>query len=156
MMKYFQFIFARIFPVPDKSEKMSVGERLLLGGILVMGLGAMVYFTADWGPGFYWGDYSLLNHLDFYCPACGGSRAIYHLARGHFALAWQYNQLFILSLPLIFWGGLSLVRAVVTGYPITGKYLHPGMVWGYLALVILYGVVRNIPLEIFDYLRPLP
>jgi len=153
-MKKLQLIFSNIFPIPNKSEKMTAGERTLLGGILVMGLGALIYFTADWGTGFYWGNYSIFSHLDFYCPACGGSRSIYHLSRGNLVLAWQHNQMFILSLPLILWGGFTLVRSVMTGYPITGKYLRPYLVWGFMAVVILFGVLRNIPLELFDFLRP--
>lgn len=122
---------------------------------MALGLGALVYFTADWPSWAYWGSYSSLKHF-FYCPACGGSRAVYYLIRGNFSLAWQNNQILVLSLPLILWGGFSLVRAVITGYPITGKYLHPALVWGFLAVVIMYGILRNIPLEIFDYLRPVP
>lgn len=155
-MKTLLLVLAKIFPTPSKSEKMTATERWLLGSILVLGLGALVYFTADWPSWFYWGNYNPLHHVNIYCPACGGSRAIYHLIRGNFSLAWQNNQVLVLSLPLILWGGFSLVRAVLTGYPITGKYLHPVLVWGFLAVVILYGIVRNIPLEIFDYLRPVP
>lgn len=147
-------LIATIFPAPEKSEKMTAGERILLGGVLVLGLVALIYFTGDWGPGFYWGGYSVFSHLDIYCPACGGSQSAYNLIRGNFSLAWQYNQMFILSLPLIFWGGFTALRAVVTGWPITGKYLHPVLIWGYLAAVILFGILRNIPMEIFECLRP--
>lgn len=132
---------------------MPVGERFLLAGLIVLGLVAAIYFTADWPPGFYWGK-SLFRHLDLYCPACGGSRSIYNLVRGNFVAAWRYNQLFILSLPLILWGGFAVLRAVLTGYPITGKYLHPLLVWGFLAAVIIFSLLRNIPLEVFDCLRP--
>ncbi|MGI6364753.1 MAG: DUF2752 domain-containing protein [Bacillota bacterium] len=153
-MKGIRSIFAKIFPAPNPGEKMSPGERLLLSGIILIGLAAVLYFTVDWPWDFYWGNYSLFRHLDFYCPACGGSRSIYHLVRGELGLAWQNNQLFILSLPLILWGGFTVLRAVLTGYPITGKYLHPLLIWGFLAAVIVFGILRNIPLEIFDCLRP--
>ena len=98
-MKGIRSIFAKIFPAPNPGEKMSPGERLLLSGIILIGLAAVLYFTVDWPWDFYWGNYSLFRHLDFYCPACGGSRSIYHLVRGELGLAWQNNQLFILSLP---------------------------------------------------------
>jgi len=152
-MKHIRHIFGTIFPAPKPGEKMPLGERILLAGLIFVGLAAAVYFTADWPPGFYWGT-SLFRHLDIFCPACGGSRSIYNLVRGDFAAAWRYNQVFILSLPLIFWGGLTVLRSVLRGYPITGKYLPPALIWGFLALVLIFGILRNIPLEIFDYIRP--
>mgnify|MGYP000884136535 FL=1 len=153
-MRRLQHVFAMIFPVPDPSEKIPAQERILLSGILVVGVAGLVYFTADWGPGFYWGNYSIFKHLNLYCPACGGSRSIYNLVRGNFLYAWRCNQLFILSLPLIVLSGFALLRAILTGYPITGKCLHPLLVWGYLVAIILFGILRNMPGEFFDCLRP--
>ncbi len=133
---------------------MATGERILIIGLVFLGLAVAIYFTADWPSGFYWGNNSLFRHLDLYCPACGGSRSIYNLIRGDLVAAWQHNQLFILSLPLILWGGFTVLRSAVTGYPITGKYLHPILIWGFLAAVLLFGILRNIPIELFDCLRP--
>jgi len=79
---------------------------------------------------------------------------VYNLIRGNLALAWRNNQLFILALPLILWGAFALLRAVVTGYPFTGKYLHPALLWGLLAAVLIFGILRNVPAEIFNCLRP--
>jgi len=84
-MKRIKHVLAKIFPVPDPGEKMTAGERTLLGGIVVLGLGAAIYFTADWGPGYYWGNYSLFGHLNFYCPAISPS-----------LLYWGLQKLFVL------------------------------------------------------------
>lgn len=153
-MKGIRQILAKIFPVPAPGQKLSPGERVLLGGIIVATLAAVVYFVADWPSGFYWGNYSLFRHLGFYCPACGGSRSIYYLVRGNLSLAWQNNQLFVLSLPLILWAGFTVLRSVLTGYPITGKYLRPRLIWGYFTVIILFGILRNIPWGFLDCLRP--
>lgn len=142
------------FPVPSHEEKLNTRERLLILGLLLLLTAAALYFSGAFGPGFYWGSSNLFGEHQVYCPGCGGTRAFELLLRGNLAQAWRYNQLFILSMPVIFYGFFILLRAVITGYPLGGDSLRPLWVWGYLALIILFMVLRNIPLPVLDYLRP--
>lgn len=147
-------IITRVWPTPKPTEKIPRGERLLLAGLAVIGLGAMVYFSGVFGPNFYWGNTGIFRHLNLYCPACGGTRAFEHLLHGRFLLAWQHNQLFVLSIPLIIYGGFILARSVISGYPLTGKYFTPALLWSLFGITMMFWVLRNIPLTSLDFLRP--
>jgi|GEM_PF-4298940 len=118
-----------------------------------MGLLAVIYFAGDWPLEFYWGQYGL-HFPNFYCPACGGATALYNLARGNLALAWQYNQLFVLGLPFIVYGGLIVLRAVATGKLNKSVLFHPVFLWASLGVILLFAILRNIPLDAFACLRP--
>jgi hypothetical protein len=143
-----------LFPVPSPEEKLKTWERLLILSLLLLLAASAVYFSGAFGAGFYWGSSSLFGGHQVYCPGCGGTRAFELLLRGNLVQAWRYNQLFILSLPIILYGCLILLRAMATGYPLGGDSIRLLWVWGYLALVLLFMVLRNIPLPILDYLRP--
>lgn len=153
MNNIFQYI-SRSFSAPGSSEKISTGERLLLLALLLSGVILLIYLSGILGPRYYWGNYSMFRHANLYCPACGGTRAIGLLFQGQLGLAWKHNQLFVLALPMIGYGGFSLIRSVIWGHPITGKHIKPYMVWGVLVIVVLFGVLRNIPLSAMDFLRP--
>ncbi|MBO4257510.1 DUF2752 domain-containing protein [Streptomyces griseorubiginosus] len=78
-----------------------------------------------------------LTGLD--CPGCGTLRALYELAHGHVVSALDHNAFLVVFLPL---GALAWLRAV-TGSRSPSR-VHPG--WAWLALVVAWGVIRNLPL----------
>lgn len=140
--------------IPPPGEKIPVRERLLILWLLLLGLGLLLYLTGNWriSPG----GLPLSGHgrLVFFCPACGGTRALNYLLQGQLYAAWRHNQLFVLALPLLFYGGLILLRSLVTGYSLTRLYISPVLLWLLLALIVLYTVLRNIPWPALDLLRP--
>ncbi|WP_069386726.1 DUF2752 domain-containing protein [Cellulosimicrobium cellulans] len=77
------------------------------------------------------------------CPGCGGLRATHDLARLDVAGAWAANPLWVLVAPLIvaLWA-VWLVRAW-RGRP--GPRLRAGVAWAGLAVVVAFGVLRNVP-----------
>ena len=90
-----------------------------------------------------------------YCPGCGATRATHHLLQGRPAIAWGYNSLFvILGVPLILWSLITLGYHVITGRRIRRPNLPPAVGWGVLVVMLGYAVVRNLPGERFDALRP--
>lgn len=138
----------------SKEEKMTPGERLLLALLLFSGAALLFYLTGDTAERLGLLFLTRVEHPPFLCAACGGTRAVNYLLQGQLALAWRYNQLFVLSLPLLTAGAFTLIRAMITGRPLTGLYLRPFYLWGFLAMVLIYTLLRNIPLTAFDYLRP--
>ncbi len=154
MRTYLYKLSRWIIPPSPPEEKMTALERLLLLWLFLLALGLFLYLTGILSVRLGLGNISLSGHLGFYCPACGGTRALNLLLQGQLLSAWHHNQLFILSLPLIFYGGFHLLRSLVTGYPLTRIYISPNWLWLLLATAVLFTLLRNIPLPALDFLRP--
>lgn len=83
----------------------------------------------------------------WHCPGCGSLRAIHRLLHGDFAGAVRLNVLMVASLPLIGWLMLADLRRRT---PAT----RPWAIWTYFAIVVIYGVLRNIPWAPLQVLAP--
>lgn len=79
------------------------------------------------------------------CPGCGGLRAAHQLLHGHVLEALRLNALAVLILPLAAWW---LWRNWARG----GARVRVRWVWLFLAGLLLFGVVRNLPW--FGWLSP--
>ncbi|MEU0568065.1 DUF2752 domain-containing protein [Nonomuraea sp. NPDC005983] len=85
----------------------------------------------------------------WYCPGCGTLRTIHALAHLDPVAALGLNPLAVVMLPfLLFWWGRWLVRAW-QGRPRRATLAHPGWVWAFLGVVLVYWVVRNLPFGAF-------
>jgi Protein of unknown function (DUF2752) len=79
-----------------------------------------------------------------YCPGCGTLRAIHALGHGHLASALGFNALTVCTLPLLGYLWARWAVRGVTGRP-PGRPAHPAWLWGFLAVVIVFWVARNLP-----------
>jgi hypothetical protein len=78
----------------------------------------------------------------FVCPGCGSTRALYYLVHGQPLAAFRENALAVILLPLvIFELGALLSRR----WPSFSTRFRPWTLWGLLAVVIVFGVLRNLP-----------
>lgn len=94
--------------------------------------------------------------LGIYCPGCGTTRATYDLLHGEFARAFRSNPLFvILGAPLAAVFTASLGWTVLRAERIALRVPH-WLALAAIALLIAYGVARNIPIGAFEPLRPPP
>ena len=87
------------------------------------------------------------------CPGCGGLRACHQLLHGHLAAAFRYNALVVCALPVVAWAGLRQIRRWLK----TERSLfavHPGWIWGSLAVALAFGVMRNLPVAAEFWLAP--
>lgn len=97
-----------------------------------------------------WGH--LIGAHGFFCPGCGGTRAVYDLAHGDVIGALSMNPLFVLAVPLL---GVLWVRWAMRGqgvqlkdwpFPTAAGWIVPG-------IIVLFTILRNIPM--FEpYLAP--
>lgn len=80
-----------------------------------------------------------------FCPGCGSLRAVHALAHGDVAAAASSNLLAVLAVvPLaVIW--LGWVRRSWRGIP-RDSVAPPLVLWALLGLVVVFAVVRNLPL----------
>ena len=90
-----------------------------------------------------------------YCPGCGAGRACYWILHGRFLDAFCYNPLMTVLLPLI---GLYIAARVldwiITGGNHIDRKINVKFLTGVLIAVVIYGVLRNIPVFPFTLLAP--
>ena len=91
----------------------------------------------------------------WYCPGCGSLRAIHQLLHGNLAAAWALNPLTIVLLPFLTYGLVSSALCEIRGQGLPQPFLRAGWIRALGAAIILFGIVRNIPVHPFDLLAPL-
>ena len=77
------------------------------------------------------------------CPGCGNSRAALALLRLDFAAALRYNLLFPLEFFYLFWVFIHCCKAYLKGKRFSYKPPYPVMDILILAIILLWGIVRN-------------
>ena len=92
-----------------------------------------------------------------YCPGCGSTRCLHHLLHGRVATAFDLNPLLVVMLPFV---AVALAREVlrVTGRApprrMKGAPFHRWWVWALLAVVLAFGVARNLPWKPVRWMAP--
>ena len=90
----------------------------------------------------------------YYCPGCGSTRATHQLLHGHVGNALRLNPLMVISLPLLAyavaaakWPGIQVgwIRRITS---------TPAWPLAILVVVVLYWLLRNLPIEPFSWLAP--
>ena len=89
-----------------------------------------------------------------YCPGCGSLRALHQLLLGNLGAAFAFNPLAVLSLPFLVYGSASYALFQIRGRYLPRRFLPASWIWTLLAAIILFAVLRNIPVHPFDLLAP--
>ena len=90
----------------------------------------------------------------FYCPGCGSLRAVHQLLQGHLQAAWAMNPLSVLLFPFLAYGlaceaAFFLRRRRLPQFTVPGAWIR-----ALCAVILLFGVARNLPFHPFDLLAP--
>lgn len=88
------------------------------------------------------------------CPVCGASRAVWSLTHGDVAAAFARNPLLVLVLPVLAWMWAGWTMDAVGGPHLRRVDLNrtAGVILG--AVVVAFGVARNLPWAPFHLLGP--
>ena len=124
--------------------------------LLAMAAGVTVLWLWPPGSGMPYPPCPTRAWLGFYCPGCGSTRALGALLQGRLEAAWSFNPAMVLiGVPAIAWfAGTALVAAVRNRWPRPGAALPTVAGWAILALLLAYSVLRNVPGEALEWLRP--
>jgi len=113
-------------------------------GILFATLAAAVVFTVDPARVSLFPPCPLHRFTGLWCPGCGSTRALHQLLHGNVVAAFHFNPLAISLLPVI---GYLVVRS-------EENHVKPVWIWTLLGVVVVFGVLRNIPVYPFTLLAP--
>lgn len=126
---------------------------VVLGAVLALAAAALFY---HFHPAFPFPlSCAVYEFTGFYCPGCGAGRACRALLQFRVAEAFCYNPVFVILLPFI--GVYFVARMadwVITGGNHIDKKISVRLLVVVLILVVLYGVLRNIPVYPFTLLAP--
>lgn len=88
-----------------------------------------------------------------YCPGCGATRASYQLLHGNLFSALHDNALFVVALVALALRALWFANRRARRQPVR-FFIPPGALWAFLALALVFVLLRNLPA--FSFLAPLP
>jgi hypothetical protein len=89
-----------------------------------------------------------------YCPGCGSLRAIHQLLHGNFHEAWAMNPLSIMLFPFLGYGLMCEATFHLRGERLPQVTLPGAWIRALCAVILLFGIARNIPFRPFDLLAP--
>ncbi len=119
-------------------------------GATALGAGAVVFFFNPGTHGFY--PICLFHELTGWnCPGCGGTRSVYALLHGNFALALKDNALFVIVLAAAAARGSWFAARRIRRQPV-GEFLPAKFLWTWLVVAAVFTVLRNLPA--FAFLSP--
>jgi hypothetical protein len=134
-------ICGRIPPRYGEAQRRRV-VWLVLSATLIAGA-AVLYFFNPARFGFYPVCF-FYKTTGLLCPGCGTLRAMHQLLHGHFEAAFRFNALIVSALPLAAWGGLRAARERAANRPALA-WIRPAWFWIGLAVLIVFGILRNLP-----------
>ncbi|MCP4710493.1 MAG: DUF2752 domain-containing protein [Planctomycetes bacterium] len=126
----------------------------VIGGLLLLVMVFTVLFLFNPSEaGFY---PSCLFHAftGWYCPGCGSARGLHQLLHGHPLTAFSLNPLMVLCLPFLTYALLSRVLFLWTNRYLPNVFLPTRWIWALLTVIILFWILRNIPIYPFTLLAP--
>ena len=141
-------------PHPAQHKKRITPELCLVAALLLIGacVGVCLYFGHP-------SEYVWLPACPFrvwtglLCPGCGALRATHYLLNGQWETAFRYQPLLVLSLPiLVLLTGKTLYERLLKTSITLPFEMH--LYWLILIVVCLFFVLRNVPLDCFECLRP--
>ncbi len=89
-----------------------------------------------------------------YCPGCGTLRALHRVLNFRFGEAFAMNPLMVMALPFIGYGLLDAWLVAIFKKGLPTPRLHPAWLWSICAVIVLFGLARNLPYHPFDLLAP--
>ena len=96
----------------------------------------------------------LHKYTGLWCPGCGALRASHELFHAHWIAALRLNPLFVLSLPFLCWWGAQQFHPGFFFHKTAVVFAKPFWTWIFLAAVVTFGILRNVPVAPFTYLKP--
>jgi len=96
----------------------------------------------------------LYEMTGFACPGCGLTRGFHALFHGDVSTALGFNALLPIWAVIIAYVWVSLVVYAIRGKGLPMWPTNPAFLWTFMIVLLVFGVVRNIPVYPFNLLFP--
>lgn len=148
-------LFSEHTPSDQDAGVRSRYERPLAAlGIAAMSGGAAIGAFVDPARSNLFPVCPLLTLTGFACPGCGLTRGFHSLLQGDIIPALDFNLLIPVWAVIFAWVFVSLVAKVLRGRGLPMWPTYPRFLWGFLIVLIGFGVLRNIPVWPLTILYP--
>jgi hypothetical protein len=130
------------------------GQLVLVAFVALATTGAVLLRLFDPAHSLLFPPCPLRYFTGLYCPGCGSLRAIHALLHGDLRQAVAMNLLTVILLPFIGYGLGSEVYRGFRARPLPGTMLPASWIRALFAVIVLFGIARNLPFHPFDLLAP--
>ena len=81
----------------------------------------------------------------FTCPGCGSTRGLHSLLHGDVIGAFEFNPLFVLSVPFLLFALLAYTAAAVKGRRFSTSGINSKYIWMMFVVIMSFWIFRNTP-----------
>jgi len=143
------------FDLRSGDKKRGTHERVLAGlGVAAMGSGAVIATYIDPAKTSLFPVCPLLALTGFACPGCGLTRGFHALFQGDIIPALDFNLLIPVWAVIFGWVFISLVLKAARGEGLPMWPTYPRFLWGFLVVMMGFGILRNVPVWPLTILFP--
>ncbi|GLW63210.1 hypothetical protein Arub01_14540 [Actinomadura rubrobrunea] len=125
---------------PRRRKRALVGPGIVLAAAAA---GTVLVSTVDPNEPGHYPTCPFLWATGLYCPGCGGLRMVHSLTHGRVAEAFGLNPMLFLLLPVFGYLWARWAACAATGVPFASRLTRPRVIHAFLALVVVYWIVRN-------------
>lgn len=146
-----QFFFLAPLHFGLQDMHTAISHKKIFTGAALVAIALLYFFVDARTHAFPKCPFYSLFHL--YCPGCGSQRALSALLHGNIFFAFHENALMLLFLPLLMYSALINIRS--NGKQKALIFYNLLFVRIVLVAVVLFWLLRNIPIYPFSILAPL-
>jgi len=133
----------------------STTERIFAAvGVIGSATGALIVRTFDPMTAGFFPMCPLFALTGIACPGCGLTRGFHALLNGDVFAALDFNATIPIYAILFVFLFAKLFSVAIRGRGFALKPLSPILIYGFLGVTLIFGFVRNLPLETFRWMMP--
>jgi Protein of unknown function (DUF2752) len=144
-------VFMRLLPSQDARHR---AELLTASVLLVSAVLLLLLRYANPASSGIFPPCPFLWLTGFYCPGCGSLRALHQLLHGNVRAAFAFNPFAVLSFPFLAYAGASRAAYLLNCRYFPRIFLPAWFIWTLFSAIVLFGILRNLPMYPFRFLAP--
>ena len=129
-------------------------RALAAAGVMAMSAGSAAVWYFDPTTAGFFPVCPLYSMTGLACPGCGLTRGFHALFHGDLLTALDYNALIPLFFLIFGFLFVSMVMIAVRGRGLVKLTHSPKLLFGFFVLLVVFGVLRNLPFYPFTFLYP--